>query len=386
MKSPIKSLLFVMLIVASLLLALAAYNTFSSKEKQQPASVNVIQQPVAPAVYELAYSPRHNQVFVMAPVPKDAPKEEKPQVMILNDGSLKPEGATELPVNGFGVVLDNNNDKLYISTGDTSVISYDVASHKVKGKLQLSDQVSHNQDGTNRPTYALRQLWFDAKNQRLYIPGISWKDSVLYVVDTQKMTLIKTITNMGIMATGITQAPDGGDIYLSNWQHEIVVVDSNQLDIKKRFNIPVDQPLFLAYNTERRELLAVDEGLEKIYDKLKKNAEETGGSYQKASAGNTLVVIDPETGKLLQTIQTGKQPVAVKADEKAGRIYVTGRGDGTVHIYNTKDYSLLNTIMLNSSPNSIAINEHDDSVYISVKRGPEDKKTDLEKAAKITFR
>lgn len=187
------------------------------------------------------------------------------------------------------------------------------------------------------------------------------------------------------MPTGITQAPDGGDIFLTNWQHEMVVIDSNTLDIKNRVSIPVDQPLFLAWNPERKEVLAVDEGLEKIYGMLKKSAKEAGKTYQPKSKGNALVVLAPQSGKVLRTIPTGKQPVAVKVDDKAGRIYVTALEGGSVSVYSTKDYSLLNTVEVKPSANSIAINPKDGSVYISVKNVASKEKTDKEKVAHLQF-
>lgn len=376
------------LIVAAVLAVSQAVNAAAPIEAEQPppVSAKVIQQAVASAVYELAYSARHNAVFVMAPVFDDDLKAgKKPQVIRLNGDTLKLENATDLPSAGFGTVLDDDNNTLYIGTHESTVLAWDTVSHKVKGEIALADKETDKKTGKTLPAYFLRQLWLDAKNQRLYIPGISFKGGVLYVIDTATFTRIKTIENVGMMPTGITQAADGGDIYLTNWQHEMVVIDSHSLGVKNRFSITADQPLFLAYNPERKEVLAVDEGMEKIYDMLKENAQAAGKTYQASSAGNTLVVLDPRSGKTRQTIATGKYPVAVKVDEKTGRIYVTGRGDGTLSVYSTRDYSLLTTLTVKSAPNSIAVNPKDGSVYISIKRGEEDKQTDKETVARITL-
>lgn len=387
MKFTVKPLLAAMLAL-SLPLAHAVNPPSEVPGAQQSAAIKVLQKDVAPAVYELAYSPTHHDVFVMAPVPFTELKSgKKPQVIILNGDTLATEGSYDLPAAGFGTVLDDSNNTLYIGTHDASVIAWDTVAHKVKGEVKLAGpgkEIS-KLSGKPMPTHFLRQLWLDAKNQRLYIPGLSWKGAVLYVVDTKTLKRVKTIDNVGTMPTGITQAPDGGDIFLTNWQHEMVVIDSGTMAIKKRFTIATDQPLFLAWNAERKEVLAVDEGMEKIYGMLKKQAEEAGKTYQSTSSGSALVVLDPESGKTLRTIPTGKYPVAVKVDEKAGRIYVSGRGNGTVGVYSTGDYRLLNTVTLKSAPNSIAVDPQGNSVYISIKRGEEDKKTDKEKVAKISF-
>ncbi|EGY1755081.1 YncE family protein [Salmonella enterica] len=386
MKLTVKPLVLAVLMACTITAAQAAETTGPIQATQKSASVKVTEQAVAKAVYELAYSPTQNEVFIMAPVfEKDLKAGMKPQVARLNGDTLKPEGATDLPSAGFGTVLDDANHTLYIGTHNSTVIAYDTETNKVKGEIQLAGKEKDKKTGKENPTHFLRQLRFDAKNQRLYIPGLSFKGSVLYVVDTRTFKLIKTVENTGLMSTGITQAPDGGDIILTNWQHEMVVVDSKTLDIKNRVSIPVDQPLFLAWNTERKEVLAVDEGLDKIYGMLKKGAQETGKTYQSKSKGNALVVIDPQNGKVLRTIPTGKQPVAVKVDDKAGRIYVTALEGGSVSVYSTKDYSLLNTVEVKPSANSIAINSKDGSIYISVKNFASKDKTDKEKVAHLQF-
>lgn len=387
MKLTVKPLVLAVLIAASLPAAQAAETTGPVQATQQQSDpVKVTEQAVAKAVYELAYSPGQNEVFVMAPVfEKDLKAGMKPQVVRLNGDTLKPEGATDLPSAGFGTVLDDASHTLYIGTHNSTVIAYDITTNKVKGELQLAGKETDKKTGKTNPTHFLRQLHLDAKNQRLYIPGMSWKSSVLYVVDTRTFKLIKTVENTGLMSTGITQAPDGEDIFLTNWQHEMVVVDSKALDIKNRFSIPVDQPLFLAWNPERKEVLAVDEGLEKIYGMLKKNAREAGKNYQAKSEGNALVVLDPQSGKVLRTIPTGKQPVAVKVDAKAGRIYVTALEGGSVSVYSSKDYRLLNTVDVKPSANSITINPKDGSIYISVKNVDSRDNTDKEKVARLQF-
>ncbi|MBK0167356.1 hypothetical protein IAE27_28330 [Klebsiella sp. S69] len=386
MKLTVKPLVLAVLMACTLPTAQAAETTGPLQVTQQTASVKITEQAVANAVYELAYSPGKNELFVMAPVfKKDLEAGKKPQVVRLNGDTLKPEGATDLPSAGFGTVLDEANHTLYIGTHNSTVIAYDTETNKVKGELPLAGKETDKKTGKKNYTHFLRQLRLDTKNQRLYIPGISAESSVLYVVDTRTFKLIKTVENTGKMSTGITQAADGGDIFLTNWQHEMVVVDSKTLDIKKRFNIPVDQPLFLAWNPERKEVLAVDEGLEKIYGMLKKEAQETGKTYQAKSEGDSLVVLDPQSGQVIRTLPTGKQPVAVRVDDKTGRIYVTALQGGSVSVYSTKDYRLLNTVTIKPSANSIAVNSKDGSVYISVKNFASEDKTEKEKVARLQF-
>ncbi|EER6665820.1 hypothetical protein NVA38_004493 [Escherichia coli] len=374
----------VVLLFSALLFVIRPSDSEGAEQSaQHPVSVKVTEQDVARFVYELAYSVRRNEVFVMAPVfENDQNSEIKPQVIRLNGDSLKIKGATELPSAGFSTVLDDKSNTLYIGTHQSTLIAYDTVTNKVKGEIQLAKKIT-DKNGKSRPTHFLRQIHLDLKNKRLYIPGLSWEDSVLYVVDTRMFKLIKTINNMGVMSTGITQKPDGGDIFLTNWQHEMVVIDSNTLNIKKRFSIPVDQPLFLSWNSEDGDILVVDEGMEKIYGMLKKHALNTGKRYKSKSEGNSLVVISPQSGNVLKTIPTSKQPIAVKIDNKRGRIYVTALEGGSVSIYSSKNYRHLKTLKLNPSANSLAINPTDGSVYVSVKNFSSKNKTNKEKKEKV---
>ncbi|HDS1236483.1 hypothetical protein OCJ35_19695 [Pluralibacter gergoviae] len=354
-----------------------------------PAAVKVTQQEVAPAVYELAYSARQNAVFVMAPTPFEGELKNvtKPQVIRLNGTTLAREGATVLPDGGFGCVLDDANHMLYIGTHDGGVIAFDTDTNKVTGQIQLAEKVKDEKSGAMRPAYFLRQLWLDSKNQRIYVPGLSNRGSVLFVIDARTFRLIKTVAGTGMLSTGITQAPGGGDIYLTNRGHQLITIDSKTLEIKSRITIAVDQPLFLDYNARRNEIVTVDSGSAMVYTWLTKHAEQEGKTYRATSQGNALVALDPQTGKTLRTIPAGKQPVAVRVDDKAGRIYVTGRAGETVSIYSSSDYRLLNTVNVHAAPNSIAINPADGSAYISVKHGINEKEGQggQEKVIKLQF-
>ncbi|EPJ1513335.1 TPA: YncE family protein [Escherichia coli] len=96
-----------------------------------------------------------------------------------------------------------------------------------------------------------------------------------------------------------------------------------------------------------------------------------------------MVVISPQSGNVLKTIPTSKQPIAVKIDNKRGRIYVTALEGGSVSIYSSKNYRHLKTLKLNPAANSLAINPTDGSVYVSVKNFSSKNKTNKEKKEKV---
>ena len=80
-----------------------------------------------------------------------------------------------------------------------------------------------------RPAYThdLRELVVDSANNRLYVTGHSEKGSVLFVVDTRRNRVIKTIPGLGnAKAPGLVLDAKGGLVFTSNLLGEVVVIDT----------------------------------------------------------------------------------------------------------------------------------------------------------------
>ncbi|REM97185.1 YncE family protein, partial [Mycobacterium tuberculosis] len=146
------------------------------------SSTAVQRKAIAQGLYELAFSPKQNAVFV-ASSGGFGDAAGPSQVLRLNPETLAVETAIPLERKAFGVVLDDANNRLYVgNTVDTSVTVVDTATNKSVGIVQLMEK-KVGKDGKAAYTHDLRELVVDGANNRLYVTGHSGEGSVLFVVD-----------------------------------------------------------------------------------------------------------------------------------------------------------------------------------------------------------
>ena len=99
-------------------------------------------------------------------------------------------------------------------------------------------------------------------------------------------------------------------------------MDIGTLAITDRFEVQGDQLLNLVVDRDNKRLLAVDQG----FDRLDVVRKERGGlNYQTRTQGNQVLALDPSSGKVLQNIKVGTQPVAMLLDAPRNRLYVSNR-------------------------------------------------------------
>ncbi|MDS1139417.1 YncE family protein [Pusillimonas sp. SM2304] len=352
---------------------------------QQAAQPQVSRQALGQGLYEVAYSPRQNAVFVAASG-GFGEGADAPRILRLNPDTLAVQAEIKLERKGFGVVLDDEADRLYVgNTSDAAITVIDTAANQVIGVVQLAEKISGTgPDGKVQERYPhnFREMVIDKANHRLYAPGLWFKDSALYVVDTRKLALETVIPGFGFVATGITLDARRNALYVSNLQGQLYTVDTRTLAIRDKAEVQGDQLLNLALDSKRNRVLAIDQGMDRIDGMRKKLG---GLDYQNRGNGNQVVVIDPADGSVLHSIPTGEGPVALLLDEQRDRLYVTNRGSGTVTVYDSSRYALLHSMALPAHPNSLSLDPKTGAVYASVKNGSDDPKGSKESVARIQF-
>ena len=129
-------------------------------------------------------------------------------------------------------------------------------------------------------------------------------------------------------------------------------------------------------------MLAVDQG----FDRLDVVRKERGGlNYQTRTQGNQVLALDPSTGKVLQNIKVGTQPVAMLLDAPRNRLYVSNRVSSNISVLDPRTGKEIKTIDLPTHPNSFALNPKTGTVYVTVKLPKEKTMTDKESVARISF-
>ncbi len=362
--------------------ALASPAVLAADKAQVSASASTAgtqRQAVAKGLYELAYSANQNAVFVASSggFGDDA---GPAQVLRLDPRTLAVQARIPMQRKGFGVVLDDSNHHLYVgNTVDTSVTVVDTAQNKAIGTVQLMEKVT-GKDGKSYYSHDLRELVVDAPNHRLYVTGHSQEGSVLFVVDTQSLTLIDTIAGLGnAKAPGLALDTAGKRVYTSNLLGEVVTVGTDSGKVEQRFKVSAEQPMNIALDPSSSRLFVTDQGLEMIR-KYQGNSIE---GFVSRHPGQRVLVLDRSTGEELASIPTDAGPLGILLDAPRKRLYVTNREAGTVTAYDSDSYQQVGSWSVPTHPNSLALDAKNNVLYVSIKNGEADPKGSEESVARI---
>ncbi|VUT06250.1 YncE family protein [Klebsiella spallanzanii] len=365
--------------------------TFAQAQETLIKPEDIHRAAVAPAVVELAWSAKQNAVFVSSPDWKD---EKKSTVLRLNPQTLETQATISIDVKGFGVALDDENNRLYLTEGfNGSVGIVDTDTNRSLGSIKLQEQV--NIESAWRKAgmsgerldfmlaelkrfkisegylYKVREARFDAQTERLFLPGLGYGvDSVLYVVNTRTGKLEKTLPGFGFYAVGIAIDEKGRRVFVSNMQGQLMTVNADTLEIAGKHEIQADQLLNLVYDRKNDRILGVDQGIDR--DKYRNyHLKET---YTRRSSGHRLFALNAQDGKLLASIETKEVPISLLLDEDSERIYVTNRGGirvekgaGSLSVFESKTLAHLQTLPLLPHPNSLALDSKAHALFVTVK-------------------
>ncbi len=342
-----------------------------------PAAVQ--RQAVAKGLYELAYSPTQNAVFVASSggFGDDAGPS---QVLRLNPATLAVETRIPLERKAFGVVLDDAHNRLYVgNTVDTSVTVVDTAQNKAIGIVQLMEK-KVGKDGKAAYTHDLRELVVDSPANRLYVTGHSSEGSVLFVVDTTILKVINTIPGLGNARPGAL-ALDAANkrVYTSNLLADLVVVGTDANKVVAQHKISAEQPMNIALHPDGKRLFVTDQGSEMIRSYMTKSS----AGFASKHPGQRVLVLDRTTGKELASIPTDAGPLGILLDAPRKRLYVTNRDGGTVTAYDSDSYQKVATYPVPTHPNSLALDAKNNVLYVSIKNGEKDAKDANESVARI---
>ena len=281
---------------------------------------------------------------------------------------------------GYGLTLDDEAHRLYIvDTRGGTLMVYDTTLGQVTSSVTMPPVL----DAQGKPEkIEYREIVVDKANNRLYLPAMSYHDSKLQVVNLDTLTVERTIPGFNFGATGISMDSGAGKLYVSNLMGQLFVVDIGTLAITDRFEVQGDQLLNLVVDHDNKRLLAVDQG----FDRLDVVRKERGGlNYQTRTQGNQVLALDPSSGKVLQNIKVGTQPVAMLLDAPRNRLYVSNRVSSNISVVDPRTGQEIKTIDLPTHPNSFALNPKTGTVYVTVKLPKEKSMTDKESVARISF-
>ena len=346
-----------------------AAQSAASSVKSVLGQAQVTRQEVAPSLYEVVYSPSEDVLYAASAGGFDTSK-ATPGIVKLDAKTLEVKREIPLQAPAFGLALDDEAHRLYVvDTRAPSIQVVDTTSGLLLATVPLQKKA--------------REVVLDKANHRLYVPGLDYSgNSILQVVDTDTLKVDKVVEGFGYSATGIALDAKAGKLYVSNLVGELYVVDTATLAVTSKYDIPVaDQLLNLALNPATGEVLAVDQG----FDKVNGKRERSGYKYTPRSQGNQLVGINAADGAVKYQVETGKQPIAVLVDGERNRVYVSNRESGDVAVVDARTGKLVKSVSLSAHPNSLALDPKSGAVFVTVKNGSDASQDAKESVARIQF-
>jgi len=317
-----------------LLLVAALFSAGAYAEEGQ-----LLNQPVSKGLYELAYGQSAQQLYVAS---AGGRQETGGAVYVLNPQSLKTEQVIKEPLKPFGVALDNTQHILYTgNTRDGSITAIDLQTQKV-----IAQQVIETRQRTEtfRPPQ-IREIAVDPTTHQVYATGVG-ADSVVWVLDGKSLKVIKTITGVGKMATGLALDTQQHTLYLSNADAEWIKIDTRTNSIVQRTKLAIDGEHMLLN-------VSLDTAGHRAFIADFKQPQ--------------VLVLDTQTNKVVTSIKV-PESLGVLFNPQRQELYVTHRKAGTVSIVDTKTYQVKRTVKTDGLPNSLALSDKGDVLYVSVKQ------------------
>ena len=305
------------LLLGSLLVA----SSFSAQ-----AAEEMLRKGVGKGAYEMAWSQQENALWLAT---SQSRKVDKGGIVYrLDPVTLEVTQVIHNDLKPFGATINNTTQTLWFgNTVNSAVTAIDAKTSEVKGRLVL-DARKRSEDV--RPLQP-RELVVDEATNTVYITGLG-KESVIWVVDGEKIALKETIQNTGKMSTGLAIDSQAKRLYTTNADGEFITIDTATNKI-----------------LSRKKLL--DDGKEHFFINL---SLDTAGhrAFVTDSKAAEVLVVDTRNGNVLAKV-AAPESLAVLFNPTRNEAYVTHRQAGKVSVIDAKSYKVVKTFdtcLLYTSP------------------------------------
>lgn len=305
------------------------------------AAEEMLRKGVGKGAYEMAYSQQENALWLAT---SQSRKLDKGGIVYrLDPTTLEVTQIIHNDLKPFGATINNATGTLWFgNTVNSTVTAMDAKTSEVKGRLVL-DARKRSEDV--RPLQP-RELVADEATNTVYISGVG-KESVIWVVDGEKIALKTTIENTGKMGTGLAIDSKAKRLYTTNADGELITIDTAEHKI-----------------LSRKKLL--DDGKEHFFLNL---SLDTAGhrAFITDSKAAEVLVVDTRNGNVLAKV-AAPESLAVLFNPARNEAYVTHRQAGKVSVIDAKSYKVVKTFDTPTFPNSLALSADGNTLYVSVKQ------------------
>jgi DNA-binding beta-propeller fold protein YncE len=229
-------------------------------------------------------------------------------------------------VHGIAFVPDLNRG-FTSNGGDSSVTVFDTKSLKTLGKVKAN----------GRPDI----IYFEPVSRRVFTMNHGTNDTT--AIDPDAMKVVGSLALGGVPELAVSD--EKGHVFVNlEDKSEVVEFDARALRELRRFPLaPGAQPTGLAFDPKQRKLFS-------------------------ACNNRKLVVMDADSGKVVQTLEIGAGPDGCVFDAATGLICVPCGGDGTLVVVRERSpgqYEVARTVKTQVSAKTIALDPRTHRLYLS---------------------
>jgi YVTN family beta-propeller protein len=224
---------------------------------------------------------------------------------------------------------DDDDDEANADKAADGIVVLDAASKKLTGKLNAGsdpEEFSLSKDG-----------------RHIYISNEDVKTASVINIASGKL---EHIIPVGQEPEGVTTTPDGKQFYVTcEAGGDIYVIETQDYSVAAHFKV----------NGRPRSVVFLSSG---------------GIGFIPSESAGELNVIDTANPGVLKTIMlpTGSRPMRVKLSIDEKKLYVSNGRAGTISVFDTHSYELLNTIKVGPRPWGLGISP--DGKYLYAANGP----------------
>jgi DNA-binding beta-propeller fold protein YncE len=211
--------------------------------------------------------------------------------------------------------------------GDSSVTVFDAKTLKTLGKVKAN----------GRPDI----IYFEPVSRRVFTFNHGSNDTT--AIDPAGMKAVGSLSMGGVPELAVSD--EKGHVFVNlEDTSEVVEFDARTLKILNRYALsPGEEPTGLAFDPKARKLFST-------------------------CANRKLVVMDADTGKVVQTLEIGPGPDGCIFDAETGLVFSPNGGDGTLTIIREQSpgrYEVARTIKTQVSAKTIALDPKTKRLYLS---------------------
>lgn len=310
------------------------------------------QEPVTSGLYQVAYSPKNNALYVTSSVGRPPVKES--QLSLIDPTTLEVKQSVTPASDSnradqvmavYGVAVDDSANTVWVTnTRANSVAVYD------QKDLKLVKQFPHD----SAPH--ARDVAVDSAQQRAFVSSPTTNQ--LYVFDT------KTLAPLDPVALPSNTRQDFGSMSLSldEKNHKLYTVSlrTNELAVIDTKDLSVDQVISLP-GIKGAAGVAV--------------AADQNRAFVTGQGSDTVGIVDLDKGELIRTVQVGAGSLNVVWDNSTQAAYVANRGSDTLSVLDI-DGNLTANLAVGSLPNHITTDNQGQVYLVNKARGQDDSSAD----------